>query len=642
MLHLKSLKLDGFLSYRDPIVIALDNPGITVIQGPTGSGKSVIFEAVHYLMFGTIIRDKSSINDLVYKSFTEESAGYDIQLELDIDGVLYTIQEVRGRKLNGLFFCKAGVDIRESDTLSTRKKIKSVLGVSEEEFSSMCFIGQDKSQTMVSGTSADRANAIVSMFGLSSYDDAINKCGLDLKRVKGEIETLTSTAESLDDDILKTKEMLSEDPTSEEKDASSLCAELDKVRKKVLVLQGRERVASQKIRDFEQYQKSERTRKELEEELRILSSVPEPPEGGEAALSLHEEKNKKVKEYTGVAAVARNKLKEVHTGNTCPVSGSMCPVGVPSAEKDRVVAEANTTITRANTEISVLQEGMKKDYANWKVYTECNEALIRKLRVESTLAGLRDTSVVVAVDSCTAEREKCVDALGVGNSKISDLTAKILEVELNNERVKERRKANERVLVRVGELESKKSGVLEQISEKTATEIILKDSFDALKQAKTYKMESVFELLNANLRKNIFIISSGEYAAEFVTQKASASGKKTLEHIDILVRDGTKELPIGMVSGGQRAQVGAAVLLSVFEAVRSTTDKGCSSIWLDEIFGPISSDVVGRVFDAITAVANRLGVASVKIITHKDIDTRAVDCIWKTELVNGATELTTT
>jgi len=559
MLHLKSLKLDGFLSYRDPIVIALDNPGITVIQGPTGSGKSVIFEAVHYLMFGTIIRDKSSINDLVYKSFTEESAGYDIQLELDIDGVLYTIQEVRGRKLNGLFFCKAGVDIRESDTLSTRKKIKSVLGVSEEEFSSMCFIGQDKSQTMVSGTSADRANAIVSMFGLSSYDDAINRCGLDLKRVKGEIETLTSTAESLDDDILKTKEMLSEDPTSEEKDASSLCAELDKVRKKVLVLQGRERVASQKIRDFEQYQKSERTRKELEEELRILSSVPEPPEGGEAALSLHEEKNKKVKEYTGVAAVARNKLKEVHTGNTCPVSGSMCPVGVPSAEKDRVVAGANTTITRANTEISVLQEGMKKDYANWKVYTECNEALIRKLRVESTLAGLRDTSVVVAVDSCTAERKKCVDALEVGNNKISDLTSKILEVELNNERVKERRKANERVLVRVGELESKKSGVLERIGAQTATEIILKDSFDALKQAKTYKMESVFELLNANLRKNIFIISSGEYAAEFVTQKASASGKKTLEHIDILVRDGTKELPIGMVSGGQRAQVGAAV-----------------------------------------------------------------------------------
>jgi len=106
------------------------------------------------------------------------------------------------------------------------------------------------------------------------------------------------------------------------------------------------------------------------------------------------------------------------------------------------------------------------------------------------------------------------------------------------------------------------------------------------KKMKMYKIELVLQLLNKNLKEILNQISDGEYKAEFTSQKLTADRKKVLDKIGITVYDGYKAIPIELCSGGQSTEVGLAVLLSVWVTANSISNKGVSSLWLDEVFGP--------------------------------------------------------
>ena len=54
MIKFKTLSFKNFVSAGNlPITISLDHPGLTLGEGPNGSGKTTILNALYYALFGS-------------------------------------------------------------------------------------------------------------------------------------------------------------------------------------------------------------------------------------------------------------------------------------------------------------------------------------------------------------------------------------------------------------------------------------------------------------------------------------------------------------------------------------------------------------------------------------------------------------
>jgi len=154
-----------------------------------------------------------------------------------------------------------------------------------------------------------------------------------------------------------------------------------------------------------------------------------------------------------------------------------------------------------------------------------------------------------------------------------------------------------------------------------------------------HKIDYVLELLNTTIQKNLDFISGGLYQAQFTSQKMDSKGKRLLDSIELNFADQYKAIPIELASGGQRAQVSVSVICSVFEVARKLTSKSVSSLWLDEVLGPVSEDVIDRVFEALLKLSAKLGADSIKMVSHRSLDERLFDHVWTTSLVGGITQI---
>ena len=197
----------------------------------------------------------------------------------------------------------------------------------------------------------------------------------------------------------------------------------------------------------------------------------------------------------------------------------------------------------------------------------------------------------------------------------------------------------ERVNNTLEEKEQRIQKLKKQIRNKSIEVQYLSGALAVFKKMKMYKIDLVLQLLNTHLKTILDRISDGEYKAEFTSQKQTADKKKTLDKINIVVYDSYKMLPIELCSGGQSTEVGLAVLLSVWKTANAISQKSVSSLWLDEVFGPLDTDIINRVFDSVIDIIKEMGATSVKIISHQDLDSRLFDDFWYAYRKNGISRI---
>jgi DNA repair exonuclease SbcCD ATPase subunit len=181
----------------------------------------------------------------------------------------------------------------------------------------------------------------------------------------------------------------------------------------------------------------------------------------------------------------------------------------------------------------------------------------------------------------------------------------------------------------------------QQITKKTIDIQYLAGALAVFKKMKMYKIDLVLQFLNMHMKEILEKISDGVYRAEFVSQKRTADKKRTLDKIGILVYDSYKVLPIELCSGGQSTEVGLSVLLSVWKTANSISQKGVSSLWLDEVFGTLDEEIINRVFDSVIDIIKSMGTISVKIISHQELDSRLFDHFWNVSLIDGISNIRT-
>src|SRR5437763_14338026 len=86
------VKLSGFLSYKDEQEIRFDGSQLWMLSGTNGSGKSSIFDAVTFALFGHHRGGSQSATELINKESNTLSVEFDFTIERQLYRITRTVR----------------------------------------------------------------------------------------------------------------------------------------------------------------------------------------------------------------------------------------------------------------------------------------------------------------------------------------------------------------------------------------------------------------------------------------------------------------------------------------------------------------------------------------------------------------------
>lgn len=180
-----SLKLRGFLTYKNQIEIdftKLYDKKVFVISGDTGSGKTSIFDAIQYSLYGEVSRgiDVYSLRS----DYLNENDPYTfVNLTFKVDEKIYEIERIPSQFAKKT---KENQNIKNSAILyeitnekkiiaekigEVNEKIKQIIGLDKNQFSKVMLLAQGEFQEFLKAKSDDRSKILGDIFKTYEYKE---------------------------------------------------------------------------------------------------------------------------------------------------------------------------------------------------------------------------------------------------------------------------------------------------------------------------------------------------------------------------------------------------------------------------------------------------------------------------------------
>lgn len=176
----KKISFRNFLSYGNAESVVEFESGLNSIAGKNGYGKSVITDALSFVLFGYPYR-KVKISELVNRI---NKKGLYVKLEFDIDSDSYLIE--RGLKPDVFRLLK---NDKELELLSSKKlvqdEIDSILGIDYELFRQIIALSINAHKQFLTLPAGEKRTLVETIFHIDTF-------GLMLKDVKTKISELKS------------------------------------------------------------------------------------------------------------------------------------------------------------------------------------------------------------------------------------------------------------------------------------------------------------------------------------------------------------------------------------------------------------------------------------------------------------------
>ncbi len=182
-MKLKSIVLSDFLSFADETIefptglIAVvgrnaDSPG----AGSNGSGKSALFDAVSWALFGKTLREIGA-DDIIRQT----AKSCEVALGFEIDGQEYFIQRTRGGKSLLTFFC-GKTELTQSTMALTQVKIDQTIGMDYGIFRAVATFSGDALR-FAHATDKEQKEILEKLLGLDAYGTALTKVRTELNKL---------------------------------------------------------------------------------------------------------------------------------------------------------------------------------------------------------------------------------------------------------------------------------------------------------------------------------------------------------------------------------------------------------------------------------------------------------------------------
>ncbi len=184
---LQTLILHNFRKFKH---VTIEFPeGVIGVVGLNGSGKSTIFEAIAWVLYGAVAARTSA--DIIKRNSAEPSESCRVELTFTFDGSIYNvIREMMGKSLlPSATIYMNGKKVATGAGEAT-KYMQKLLGMDYKNFYTSIFAKQKELNALSSMNASERRPLILKMLGIDALDDVIKSISSDRKAEESLIETL--------------------------------------------------------------------------------------------------------------------------------------------------------------------------------------------------------------------------------------------------------------------------------------------------------------------------------------------------------------------------------------------------------------------------------------------------------------------
>lgn len=177
-MKVRKVRLRGFLTYKGEVEIdftRLFEKKIFLISGPTGSGKTTIFDAISFALYGEVPRE-IAMEDLRSDYLSEEDDFTYVDLEFALGEKIYKIIRVPSQRAVELknpkniphrveFYDITGEKILLADKIKEADdKVKEIVGLDKSQFSKVMLLAQGQFQKFLISKSDEKATLLSDIF----------------------------------------------------------------------------------------------------------------------------------------------------------------------------------------------------------------------------------------------------------------------------------------------------------------------------------------------------------------------------------------------------------------------------------------------------------------------------------------------
>lgn len=208
------LKMSAFCSYSEPTVLDLDrlgDRGIYLITGDTGAGKTTIFDAITFALYGKASGDMREPGMLRSK-YADPSEPTEVELTFVYNGKEYRVRrnpEYERPKTRGDGFTKqpAGAELIFPDgKILTKisdvdKAIIEIMGIDRNQFTQIAMIAQGEFQKLIKASTDERKKIYQKIFCTENYFRLQEALKIETKQLHDECDQLEKGIRQYIDDM---------------------------------------------------------------------------------------------------------------------------------------------------------------------------------------------------------------------------------------------------------------------------------------------------------------------------------------------------------------------------------------------------------------------------------------------------------
>jgi DNA repair exonuclease SbcCD ATPase subunit len=572
----KTLRFRNFLSYGNNITeINFNNPGLISLSGKNGVGKSVIEDALGYVLYGKPYRKikiKELVNRANKKDLWVELIFYQNQQKYRLTRTLAPASIKIEKWINAIN------EFEELELLSSTKliqeEINKIIGIEYDTFKHIVAIATSAAQTKPFLTMPvwEKRSLIESLFNLEIISDMLRAVKSDKSANKHKLSSAESNKQLLQSMVTQTKNQL---------DSSRLAVKnFDENKNKT-------------IKDYEMH--IDRSNTEIDkhiETLKILKNVVKPDlikklkDKKAEHRKIIDELISKKGEHTGTIKHSENMIKSLNETDICPV--------------------CNTNVTEEHKEKEIKIFSDKKTTSSESIITIDEEVKSHKEKIKTIEANLDDLNIATHKIKSTMNN---VESLKKNVANYMELIVKKrdekIEVDLDeiNQLLEENRK----------NLEDTVNIVNDCVKQESIIDIamfLLSDS-----GIKTEFYNVVVPLFNATIND---YIQKFELPVVIVFDYEFNVTINTVQSKD-------EDVNYYSFSDGEKRRIEIAILLSFIKLSKAIANWNCNLLIMDEILDSgIDSEGLKMMLESIRDIATNEQM-SIYVVSHKVLDEEVFD-----------------